>query len=120
MKLTPIVQNGRSCALVEGEGILLDSSASALDVMIQAQYETGSKSIAIAKERIHPDFFILSTGLAGEILQKYVNYAGKIAIYGDFSRYTSKPLHDFMLESNQGRDVFFVPTLQEAIDRLTR
>ena len=53
-------------------------------------------------------------------MQKYVNYAGKIAICGDFSRCTSKPLHDFILESNQGRDVFFVPTLQEAIDRLTR
>ena len=29
-------------------------------------------------------------------------------------------LHDFILESNQGRDVIFVPTLQEAIDRLKR
>ena len=53
-------------------------------------------------------------------MQKYVNYAGKIAIYGGFSGYIRKPLHDFILESNQGRDVFFVPTLQEAIDRLTR
>ena len=67
-----------------------------------------------------PDFFIPSPGLAGEVLQKYVNYAGKIAIYGGFSGYTSKPLHDFILESNQGRDVIFVPTLQEAIDRLKR
>lgn len=94
-------------------------SASALDV-IQAQYEAGSKRIVIAKKRLHPDFFLRSTGLAGEVLQKYVNYAGKIAIYGDFFRCTSKPLHDFILESNQGRDVFFVPTLQEAIDRLKR
>lgn len=70
--------------------------------------------------RSSPDFFIPSPGLAGESLQKYVNYAGKIAICGDFSGYTRKPLHDFILESNQGRDVFFVPTLQEAFDRLTR
>ena len=67
-----------------------------------------------------PDFFLRSTGLAGEVLQKYANYAGKIAICGGFFRCTSKPLHDFILESNQGRDVFFVPTLQEAIDRLKR
>lgn len=70
--------------------------------------------------RSSPDFFIPSPGLAGEVLQKYVNYAGKIAICGGFSGYTRKPLHDFILESNQGRDVFFVPTLQEAFDRLTR
>ena len=67
-----------------------------------------------------PDFFIPSPGLAGEVLQKYVNYAGKIAIYGGFSGYTRKPLRDFRLEIKQGRDAFFVPTLQEAIDRLTR
>ena len=65
-------------------------SASALDV-IQAQYEAGSKRIVIAKKRLHPDFFLRSTGLAGEVLQKYVNYAGKIAIYGGFSGYTRKP-----------------------------
>ena len=52
------------------------------------------------------------------------NGAGKStlfnAICGDFFRCTSKPLRDFRLESNQGRDVIFVPTLQEAIDRLKR
>lgn len=70
--------------------------------------------------RSSPDFFIPSPGLVGEVLQKYVNYAGKIAIYGGFSGYIRKPLRDFRLESKQGRDVFFVPALQEAIDRLKR
>ena len=120
MKITPISRQNHLCALVEGDGLLITDTASALEVLMQAQYEAGSKAIVIAKERIHPDFFILSTGLAGEILQKYINYAGKIAIYGDFSGYTSKPLHDFMFESNQGRDVFFVSNREEAVDRLTR
>ncbi|MDO4829832.1 MAG: DUF4180 domain-containing protein, partial [Clostridia bacterium] len=44
----------------------------------------------------------------------------RIAIYGDFSRYTSKPLKDFMRESNRGRDVFFAATEEEAIAALTR
>lgn len=70
--------------------------------------------------QITPDFFILSTGLAGEVLQKFINYGGRIAIYGDFSGYTSKPLHDFMYESNQGKDVFFVSTEAEAVDRLLK
>lgn len=64
------------------------------------------------------DFFVLSSGLAGEILQKYVNYQMKLAIYGDFSGCTSKPLHDFIYESNKGRDFFFAGTREEAIDRL--
>lgn len=63
-------------------------------------------------------FFVLSTGLAGEILQKYVNYGGRIAIYGDYSNYTSKPLKDFMYESNKGKDVFFVSDEEQAADML--
>ncbi len=67
---------------------------------------------------VHNDFFILSTGIAGEILQKHINYGGCIAIYGDFSSYTSKSLKDFMYESNKGTKVFFVRTKDEAINNL--
>ena len=80
----------------------------------------GTKNIVIDKKLIAEDFFILRTGLAGEILQKYINYGGRIAIYGDYSHYTSKPLKDFIYESNKGKDVFFVSTQKEAIEMLTR
>lgn len=53
-------------------------------------------------------FFILRTQLAGEILQKFINYQAKLAIYGDYTKYTSKPLKDFIYESNKGNDFFFV------------
>ncbi len=52
-------------------------------------------------------FFILSSGLAGDVLQKFVNYRFRIAVYCDFSKYASKPLKDFIRESNRGKDVFF-------------
>lgn len=49
-----------------------------------AQGEARTKNIAIDKKLIADVFFRLSTGLAGEILKKnYVNYGGRIAIYGD-------------------------------------
>ena len=85
-----------------------------------AKYDAGTKNIVIDKRLIVEDFFILSTGLAGEILQKYTNYGGRIAIFGDYSRYTSKPLKDFMYESNKGKNVFFVSTLEEALEILTK
>ena len=62
----------------------------------------------IDKKRIKEDFFILSSGLAGDILQKMINYGGRIGVYGDYSHYTSKPLHDFIYESNKGHDVFLL------------
>ena len=65
------------------------------------------------------DFFVLSTCLAGEILQKFINYGVRFAIYGDFTKYTSKPLKDFMYESNKGKDIYFQPTVSCAVDKLS-
>lgn len=82
-------------------------------------YETGTKNIAISKNLFADRFFILSSGLAGEILQKFVNYQFRVAIYGDYSKYTSKPLKDFIYESNNGRDIFFTASLEKAVEKLT-
>ena len=120
MELSKIEKNGIICAVVISEDLVITDTQSALDVLMSAKYDVGTKNIVIDKKLIVEDFFILSKGLAGEILQKYVNYGGRIAIYGDYSHYTSKPLKDFIYESNKGKDVFFVATQDEAIDMLTR
>ena len=103
---------------ISSDNMIITDVDSALDLLMSAQYEAGTKYIVVDKENIIEDFFILSSGLAGEILQKYANYGGKLAIYGDFSRYTSKPLKDFIYESNKGKDVFFVATRDDAIGRM--
>lgn len=120
MDIIKIEKNGGLCALVDGGGKVITDAQSALDLLMTVSYEVGTKNIAIDKGSVAEEFFILSSGLAGEILQKFVNYGGRIAIFGDFSHYTSKPLRDFIYESNKGRDIFFVSTREEAIDRLTR
>ena len=61
---------------------------------MSAKYETGCERLIFDKTAFAESFFILSSGLAGEILQKFVNYRLKAAIVGDYSHYTSKPLHD--------------------------
>ena len=120
MQLTTIEKNGIACAVVNSNEIVITDAQSALDVLMSAKYDIGTKNIVVDKKLITEDFFILSKGLAGEILQKYVNYGGRIAIYGDYSHYTSKPLKDFIYESNKGKDVFFVATQDEAVEMLTR
>ena len=120
MELSKIEKNGIVCAVVNSETLVITDAQSALDVLMSAKYDVGTKNIVIDKKLIVEDFFILSKGLAGEILQKYINYGGRIAIYGDYSHYTSKPLKDFIYESNKGKDVFFVTTQDEAINILTR
>ena len=120
MQLSKIKKNGIVCAVVNSDKLVITDAQTALDVMMSAKYDVGTKNIVIDKKLIVEDFFVLSKGLAGEILQKYVNYGGRIAIYGDYSHYTSKPLKDFIYESNKGKDVFFVATQDEAVDMLTR
>ena len=105
-------------ALISGGKAVISDPQSALDLAMTAKYDGGAAKLALDKGLIAEEFFALSTGLAGEILQKLTNYRVKLAIYGDFSHYTSKPLRDFIYESNQGTGVFFVPTREEAVRRL--
>ena len=37
-----------------------------------------------------------------------INYGGRIGVYGDYSHYTSKLLHEFIYECNKGHDVFLL------------
>lgn len=118
MQIEHIENENGTIAVITGEEKLITDVQSALDLAMTARYESGAEKLAIDKKVVAEDFFILSTGLAGEILQKFTNYHIKAAFYGDFTRYTSKPLQDFIYESNQGTSVFFVPTQEEAVRRL--
>lgn len=119
MKFEKIDCSNGIVAVVSSENKVITDVDSALDLLMSAKYEAGAERIVVNKKQIAEDFFVLSSGLAGEILQKYINYGGKIAIYGDFSHYTSKPLKDFIYESNKGKDFFFVATKDEAVKKLT-
>ncbi len=119
MNIQKIRKNNTVIALVQSDEPLITDVQSALDLMATVHYETNCNCVALNKAAIIEDFFKLSTGLAGEILQKFCNYQMKIAIIGDFSQYSSKPLKDFIYESNRGRNVFFASTEDEAIDKLS-
>ena len=118
MNIEHLKDNGIDIAVVSGDELVIVDTQSALDLAMTVKYETGAERIVIDKDVICGDFFILSTGLAGEVLQKYINYHIKAAIWGDYSRYTSKPLRDFIYESNRGKDFFFVSSEEEAVRRL--
>ena len=80
---------------------------------ISAGWDARADRLVIPVSRLAPDFFKLSTGLAGAVLQKCTNYSFRVAIVGDISAYTEKsaPLRDFIYESNKRGDVRFVDSL---------
>ena len=71
-------------------------------------YETGENKFIISKDNLTEEFFHLSNKIAGNILQKLINYKMKLAIIGDFSNHESNALNAFIYECNQGNDIFFV------------
>ncbi|MEK4865164.1 DUF4180 domain-containing protein [Bacillus sp. FSL E2-8895] len=119
MEIKKVVIGGINIAVVRNDTVLISDVQSALDLMATVQYEADSKRIAINKSLISESFFDLKTRLAGDILQKFINYRVKIAIIGDFSMYTSKSLKDFIYECNKGKDIFFLATEQQAIEKLS-
>lgn len=102
----------------EGAVITREGDANAL---ISAAIEAHAPVVAIAASRLGDDFFRLSTRLAGDIAQKFVNYRIHLVIVGDISRWTdeSRALRDFVHEANRGRAVWFVPDWTEAERRLS-
>lgn len=107
-------------ALIESEKVLIVDANSALDLAVNIQYEKDCSALILPKSAFCEDFFKLSTRIAGEVLQKFVNYGLKMAIVGDFSGYESKALRDFIYESNRGKHFFFVATNEEAVNRIQK
>ncbi|MDA8223034.1 DUF4180 domain-containing protein [Desulfosporosinus sp.] len=117
MRIEILKENKLEVALVTSNEILLKDVQSALDLIATVGYETGCDFMILNKAAICEDFFELSTKMAGDILQKFVNYHMKIAILGDFSSYKSKSLKDFIDECNKGKNIFFLNNEKQAIER---
>lgn len=115
-----ITIHNHDIAVVYSETVQLSCVQSTLDFMMTIYYETGHRVFIINKEAIIEDFFDLSTKVAGDILQKFINYHFKLAIVGDFSMYSSPALKDFIYECNRGREIFFVNSIDEAYNKISK
>jgi hypothetical protein len=105
-------------AKVISEANVINKVEDGIDLLGNLYYQ-GFDRIIIYEKNITPVFFDLKTGIAGEILQKFSNYRVQLAIVGDFSKYNSKSLNNFIYESNKGRLINFVSTLTEALGVLS-
>ena len=75
--------------------VILRSTEDGLDLLGNLYYQ-GFDKIIIHEKNITPEFFDLKTKIAGEILQKFAQYQMPLIIVGDFSKYKSKSLNDFI------------------------
>ncbi|MGA3048188.1 MAG: DUF4180 domain-containing protein [Terracidiphilus sp.] len=90
----------------------------ALDLIGDARGQSATLAI-IPIHRLDPTFFQLCTGLAGEMLQKFVTYGLRLAILGNFQELASQStaLRDFIRESNRGSAIWFLANRKELEER---
>ncbi len=88
--------------------------------LIGAALEAGARWIALPAAALPQGFLDLSTGVAGEIAQKCVNYRIGLAVLGDLGPALgrSAPLRDWVRESNAGRHVWFLADEAELAGKL--
>lgn len=101
-------------AEVISDSYTVSNAEEGLQLMVDLYYQDFDK-IIIHEPSITPDFFDLKTGIAGEILQKFSNYKVQLVIVGDFSKYPGNSIKDFIYESNKGRQVNFLGSVDEAV-----
>ncbi|GGJ78956.1 hypothetical protein GCM10010123_06090 [Pilimelia anulata] len=113
-------RRGVPVLLCAADGPPVAGAADAVD-LIGASFDRADV-IAVPVERLHPDFFALRTGVAGDIVQKFVNYRKQLAVVGDISAAVagSTALRDLVTESGRGGSggVWFVADLTELDERL--
>lgn len=119
MEIDIIEINGNKMAVLRSVGVIIQETQDALDLLAEAAY-LNSHKIIINEDQVIPAFFALKSGIAGEILQKFSTYKVQLAIIGDFSKYTSKSLRNFITESNKHGRINFVSCLEEAKEKLSR
>lgn len=114
LKIKPHNVNDTEIAEVVAEETIINSTEEGLDLLGNLYYQ-GYDRVIVHEKNITPDFFDLRSGIAGEILQKFSTYRVRLAIVGDFSKYTSNSLKEFIFESNRNRHINFVRSSEEAI-----
>lgn len=105
---------------IDRAGPVLADADAAVDVIGEA-WSHDAELVVLPVERLPPEFFRLATGLAGDILQKFVNYGVRVAVVGDIDDHLSgsSALRDFVRESNAGPHVWFVAD-RAGVDRRVR
>ena len=100
------------------DGPLLDGEQAALDLVGEALGRAELLVVPVA--RVAPAFFALASGVAGAVVQKFVNYRLRLAIVGDVEEYVaaSTALRDFVRECNRGTQTWFVADETELAARL--
>ena len=116
MKIEAHSINNLKIAEIISDTVLLRTVEDGIDLIGNISFQGFDKMI-IHEKNIIPDFFELKTKIAGDILQKFAQYQMPLTIIGEFSKFESKSLNDFIYESNKGKQINFANNIEEVIQK---
>ena len=83
-------------------------------------FSVDARTVVIPVDRFDASFFDLRTGVAGDIVQAFVNHQLRLVVLGTLppAATTSSSFGAFVGEANRGSQIWFVETAEELDDRL--
>ncbi len=82
---------------------------------VVACIESGARGLLLAQGSLPPEFFDLSTGVAGALVQRLTTYGVRMAAVVPDPAIHSRPFQDFAREANNGRQFRFFSDREQAV-----
>ena len=118
MEVTAVHQNNTTYLAVAPGQLIIQTEADAVDIMGLC-YDHNTDRVLLHDDNLAPDFFDLSSRVAGHILQKFRNYSVKVAVVLSPKTQTSSQFGNFMVEESRGSDFGIFKKYSEAVAWLT-
>lgn len=106
-----------AATVAELAGGVIAAERDATDVVANASF-LGADHVLLRAEQLAPGFVDLSTGLAGAVTQKFVNYRVRLVVVGGLMEAGSESWRAFVRESNRGGHLWFAPDRAAALERI--
>ena len=113
MNYSVIEKNNKKYIQYASSDSILRTESDALNI-IGACYEKDIWLLIIHEEALSEDFYNLRTGLAGAVLQKFMNYQIKAAVIIKNKEKISGRFREMALEANKGNDFRVYDNLVDA------
>ncbi|GHH41885.1 DUF4180 domain-containing protein [Lentzea cavernae] len=112
-------RHGATVLMCAPDGPKIADEQSAVD-LIGTLWGQDVQWLVVPVDRLPQEFFVLRTRVAGAVVQKLQQYGFRVAVVGDITEQVaaSTALRDFVHESNQGRQLWFVQDESELDARL--
>lgn len=95
---------------IEDDTFTFSEATQMIDFLADVYYQ-GGDMIVLRRSHLPVAFYDLTTGFAGEVLQKFSNFRMKLVVVGDFSDINSVSFKAFMHESKRNKHALFIPEL---------